>query len=163
MVSGPGLKDEENGGQKSLWNVPINRIQKSHMTPRSLILWGNWLFAVWYCGEIDSGQYDTVERLTQCSMILWGDWLSSVSYPGEIWITRQKLNKFFFLYHWSVAKAGSNDKKIWRSKISLDCPFNALSLSKKYTTLYLLSWFCNPVILFYCTCFPSTLSVNPFS
>ena len=27
------------------------------------------------------------------------------------------------LTHWSVAKAGANDEKNWRSKISLDCPF----------------------------------------
>ena len=29
------------------------------------------------------------------------------------------------LIHWSVAQAGSNDAKIWGSKISLDCPFKS--------------------------------------
>ena len=33
------------------------------------------------------------------------------------------------LTHWSVAQAGSNDEKNWRSKISLDSPFK----SPRYT------------------------------
>ena len=32
------------------------------------------------------------------------------------------------LTHWSVAQAGSNDEKKWRSKISLDCPFKKVDV-----------------------------------
>ena len=32
--------------RKSRWNVPLNRIRKSHMTPRSMITRGDWLHAV---------------------------------------------------------------------------------------------------------------------
>ena len=32
------------------------------------------------------------------------------------------------LSHWSVAQAGSNDEKKWRSKISLDCPFKKVDV-----------------------------------
>ena len=147
MVSGPGLKDEANGGQKSLWNVPINRIQKSHMTPRSMILWGNWLFAVWYCGEIDSAQYDTVERLTQCSMILWGDWLSSVSYPGEMWITRQKLNKIFFytIDQWPrlvpMIKKSGGRKSRWTVPL-MRCRCRRNTLQCTYCLDSVTQWYC---------------------
>ena len=40
--------EEKNGGRKSRWNVPINRVLNSHMTPRS----------IWYCWETDSAQSD---------------------------------------------------------------------------------------------------------
>ena len=32
--------------RKSRWNVPLNRIRKNHMTPRSMITRGDWLHAV---------------------------------------------------------------------------------------------------------------------
>ena len=34
------------------------------------------------------------------------------------------------LTHWSMAHAGSNDEKIWRSKILSDCPLKKLKLSE---------------------------------
>ena len=34
------------------------------------------------------------------------------------------------LTYWSVAQAGSNDQQKWRSKISLNCPFNRLNVTK---------------------------------
>ena len=37
------------------------------------------------------------------------------------------------LTHWSMAHAGSNDEKIWRSKILLDCPLKKLKLSEIQT------------------------------
>ena len=48
--------------RKSCWTVPLNKIQKSHMTPRSMIL-----------REIDSAQYHTLGRLILRNMILRGD------------------------------------------------------------------------------------------
>ena len=44
-----GSNDERKkiGGWKSWWNVPSYRIWKIHMTPRSMILRGDWLCAVW--------------------------------------------------------------------------------------------------------------------
>ena len=49
----------EKTGQKSRWTVPLHMIQKSQITPRSMILHRTWLRAVWYCAELDSEQYDT--------------------------------------------------------------------------------------------------------
>ena len=40
-VSEAGLNDEKTGSQKSRWNVPLNRIRKSHMALRSMILQGD--------------------------------------------------------------------------------------------------------------------------
>ena len=40
-VAEAGLNDEKTGSQKSRWNVPLNRIRKSHMTLRSMILQGD--------------------------------------------------------------------------------------------------------------------------
>ena len=64
LVSGPsaGLNEKTESG-KSCWKVHLNRIQ----TPAS---------TVWYCGEIDSVQYDTAGKLTLHCMILRGDWLT---------------------------------------------------------------------------------------
>ena len=42
------MRTKKTEGRKSLWTVPLNRIQKSHMTPRSMILLEDWLSAVWY-------------------------------------------------------------------------------------------------------------------
>ena len=55
LVSGPGRFEWwKKFGRKSRWNVPLNRIRKSGMTPP--IMQGDWLCAVWYryryCGEI---------------------------------------------------------------------------------------------------------------
>ena len=75
LLSGPGRFELKKTRQKSCWNVPLNRIPvlKSPMTPRSMILQGDWLCVVWYCGEIDSGHYDTEVRLTIRSIILRGE------------------------------------------------------------------------------------------
>ena len=67
-----GFNDEKNMSIISLeW--PLNKIQKSHKTPHSMIPQGDWLSAVWYPREIDSAQYDTPGRLTQHSMVPGGD------------------------------------------------------------------------------------------
>ena len=89
-------------GRKSRWAVPLNRIWKSHMTPR-MILWRDWLPAVWYCGEIDSAQYHTAGRLTLRSMILRGD-LEKFKYLSE---NLSKIENS--LTHWPEAQAGSNE------------------------------------------------------
>ena len=57
--------------------------------------------------------------------------LHAVSYCAEIspqiGISQRKLYQIRkYLTHGSVAQAGSNDEKKWRSKISLDCPFNII-------------------------------------
>ena len=56
------LMMKKTGGQKSCWNVPLNRIWKSHMTRRGIIP-----------REIDSTQYDTPESLTRRGIIPQGD------------------------------------------------------------------------------------------
>ena len=49
FLSSPGRIELWNKtGRKSRWTVPLNRIRKSHMTPCSMILRGDWLSAVWY-------------------------------------------------------------------------------------------------------------------
>ena len=71
-------------------------------TLRCMILWGDWLCAVWYCreidsaqytvvlqgdwlcGEINSAQYGTAGRLTLRSLKQRGDWLCPVWYCREI-------------------------------------------------------------------------------
>ena len=51
---------KKTGGRKSPWNVPFNRIRKSHMT-------------VSYCGEIeiDSAQYDTSKNSNNSAKIFY--------------------------------------------------------------------------------------------
>ena len=91
-----------------------------------------------YAMKIDSPGYDIqiFYWLTRGEgvMILWGDWFARVSpgrltcrgiIPQEDWtilITPGILDQnWIFLTNWSVAKVGSNNKKNWRAKFSLDC------------------------------------------
>ena len=77
------------------------------LTLRSMIPRGYWLCMVWYHGEIDSAQYDT---------------------PGwfiKYRITQWKLNQIRKCFNPLVSGPGWFELwKKWRSKISLDCPFN---------------------------------------
>ena len=57
--------------------------------------------------------------MTLCSMILRGDSKNS-NISAK---TKPKTKLFLPIGQWSVAQAGSNDEKIWGSKISLDCSF----------------------------------------
>ena len=100
----------------------------SVVTPRSMIPPGDWLPTVWCCGVIDSPQYDTPGRHTQCSIyiILWGDFdekfdqigqiltkITQYDTPGrykKIGITRRNPKIVNILTHWSAAHAGSNDE-----------------------------------------------------
>ena len=61
----------------------------SWVTPPSMILQGDWFCAVWYCGEINSGQYDTVRRFLQTNFINSGEILTKIEN---------------ILTHWSVAQ-----------------------------------------------------------
>ena len=61
-VDQAGSNFEKKTGWKSCWNVPLNMIQKSQMTPRSMMLRRTWLHAVWYCAELYSVQYDTARN-----------------------------------------------------------------------------------------------------
>ena len=52
-----------------MWHCPLSGLSKSFkkwlltwLTQRSMILRGDWLSAVWYCGETDLVQYDTAGR-----------------------------------------------------------------------------------------------------
>ena len=75
--------------RKSCW------IRKGHTTPRSMILWGDWLSAVSYCGETDSAQNDTPKNLNNSR--------KRKQNRGSDWF---------------------EDEQNLRSKISLDFPIN---------------------------------------
>ena len=68
--------------------------------------------------------------------------LPGVRYPGESlfltlkfeYLSEISTNIENILTHWSVTQTGSNEEKNWRSKISLDCPFN-----KRIVTLKVLA------------------------
>ena len=68
LLSGPGRLKLWKTGRKSCCTVPLNRIRKSHMTLRIIILRG-----VWYCAEIQknsniSAKKIEVENLVELSI-----------------------------------------------------------------------------------------------
>ena len=65
----------------------------------------------------DSPQYDTTGKLTQCSII------------RKIRITLRNLNQNRNYFNPLVSSPRSYDEKNWRSKISLECPFNRIRKS----------------------------------
>ena len=98
-----------------LWHCPFTSLCKS-LKKWLLTSQGHhqWLPVVWYCGEIDSRQYDTAWRLTLCSMILRE--IPNNAGDSKIFENlRETLIKIkSMLTHWSVAQAGWNDeKRMW--------------------------------------------------
>ena len=80
-----------------------------------------WLAGVWYVGEIDSPGYPPPGTLTRRGIIPRGDW--------TIWINWQILNQNRKYFNPLVSGPGRFELwKKWRSKISLDCPFNPTSI-----------------------------------
>ena len=121
--------------RKSHWNVPLNRVRKSHMTPRSTV-WYCWEIdcAVWYCGEIGSVQYATV-----------GDWICAVWYHEEIdfvkyllYDTAERYRKIRIMWAHSSVFTGATGTPLWRP-LEMQCSWtvteNALQSSTILTRL----------------------------
>ena len=86
-VAQAGSNAEKTVGKKIFWNVPLNRIWKSNMTPQYDTV-----------GRlIDSAQYDTAGRLTLRNMIPCGDWLCAVWYPKKFEYVGEILTKIEYI------------------------------------------------------------------